>query len=346
MTAVDSGRSDVSGVADSSTRLGVVIVNYNTCGLLLTCLDRLHDELALLPSPSADGSPPASVVVVDNGSTDGSAQAVRRDHPWVHVEATGENLGFTAANNLQLRRWLSESGSRRPDFVLLLNPDAHLLPGALTALLRAAQSDPTIGAVVPSLSYPDGNFQHSAFRFPGLIQTALDLWPMARLMDRPINGRYPRRLYGKGVPFRIDCGLGACMLVRMTAVQAVGVLDEGFFMYCEELDWCKRMSDAGWAIMCVPSAKAIHVAGGSSSQAPGSSFAHLWRSRRRWMKKHAPGWRAHAFTWLVRAGMCSRELRDKWAAANGRLDSETRSQWRQYYREAAEAGHEHIRAGE
>ncbi len=298
-----------------SATLGAVVVSYNTRELLAACLNSLRDEIERLGLD-------AEVWVVDNDSADGSAEMVARDFPTLRLRAEDCNHGFTTANNLILEPW-SRAEAGCPDRVLLLNPDAALEPGALAAMLEVLAGAPDVAVVGPSLYYPDGRFQHAAFRFPGLLQTALDLFPIGRLQDRSINGRYPRARYAEGAPFEVDFVLGACMLIRGRALRQLGALDEGYFMYCEEIDWCRRAAEAGWRRLCVPAARVQHHAGASTGQPAfrSAAFINLWRSRRRYFAIHAPAWRRLLIEGLIRLGLAWRALGDWWAARRGRIDA-------------------------
>lgn len=283
--------------------LGVVIVSYQTRDLLDDCLRSVFAALAA----RQDGR--AQVWVVDNASTDGSAALVRERHPEARLVALERNVGFTAGNNRLLGPWARDAASC-PERILLLNPDAALLPGSLEALEAALSAREDAAVVGPALAFPDGRFQHAAFRFPGLVQTALDLWPMPRLAEHPINGRYPMARYEAGTPFPVDFVLGACMLLRGRALREVGPLDEGFFMYCEEIDWCRRALQAGWRSYCVPDARVLHHGGAASGRVSARSFRLKWESRLRYARKHEPAWKAAAMAALVRAGMRAQLRRD------------------------------------
>ncbi|HHS97072.1 MAG TPA: glycosyltransferase family 2 protein, partial [Chloroflexi bacterium] len=301
--------------------LTVVIVSWNVRDLLAACLRSLFADLERWGGA-------AEVWVVDNGSTDGTPEMVARDFPPVRLIASEENLGFAAGNNRAMREILGEGapqvagrGARgagrgaqvagrraqsagRRVHVWLLNPDTEVLPGATAALVEALESHPRAGVVGAKLLYPDGSLQHSAFRFPGLLQLAFDLFPLpARLYETPLNGRYPRRLYEGTAPFPVDHPLGAAMMVRTEAIRQVGLLDEGFRMYCEEIDWCWRMRKAGWKALCVPTAQVVHHAGQSTKQVPIPSFVNLWTSRARLYRKHHGPVRRRLARALVRMGM-------------------------------------------
>ncbi len=274
--------------------LTVIIVSWNVRDLLAACLRSLQADLA-----RADLS--ADIWVVDNGSTDGTPEAVARDFPAVRLLARRDNPGFAAANNQALRAALETAP---PRYFWLLNPDTEVLPGAAAALLAAMESCSHAGVAGAKLLYPDGSLQHSAFRFPGLVQLAFDLFPFPpRLYETRLNGRYPRHLYDGVSPFFVDHPLGAAMMVRREAVEQVGLLDEGYRIYCEEIDWCWRMRRAGWRALCVPAARVVHHVGRSTAQVPLSSFVNLWTSRARlYARHHGPVTRCLARI-LVRIGM-------------------------------------------
>ena len=277
--------------------LAVIIVSWNVRGLLTACLRSLLADL--------DGvEHTADVWVVDNASVDGTAEMVAQAFPDVHLIACDDNLGFVKANNLALRRVIDRPTLK---YVWLLNPDTEVQPGATAALIQALESGPRVGMAGPRLLNPDGSLQHSAFHFPGLVQLAIDLFPFpARWYDTRLNGRYPRAFYQRETPFLIDHPLGASMMVRAGAIAEVGLMDEDFFMYCEEVDWCWRMKEAGWQILCAPTALVIHHAGQSSSQVRVSSFVNLWKSRARLYARHYGPLKRRLASALVQVGMVLR----------------------------------------
>jgi len=280
----------------SVPELSVVIVSWNVRELLKACLRSLLADLE-------QASLAAQVWVVDNASTDGTPAMVAEQFPAVHLIASHENRGFAAGNNLALRE-ISNLQSPISRYVWLLNPDTEVRSGATAALLTALEACPRAAVAGATLLYPDGSLQPSAFRFPGLVQLAFDLFHFPpRFYATSLNGRYPRRLYEGTAPFRVDHPLGAAMMVRAEVVAQVGLMDEGFTMYCEEIDWCWRMRRAGWQVLCVPTAHVVHHAGQSTAQAPIPSFVNLWTSRARlYARYHGPLTRRVACM-LVRAGM-------------------------------------------
>lgn len=285
--------------------LAVVIVTWNVRDLVVDALR------TLLADVGAHG-PETQVWVVDNASADGTVEAIRdqfpsENFPQVHLIASEENLGFAGGNNLALRRLGFENPSADPDSlprtVFLLNPDTRVQERAVRTLYDALFSAPKVGLVGARLAYEDGSFQHSAFRFPGVMQTALDLFPMPRLYESALNGRYPRALYDGDRPFPVDHVLGATMMLRREVIRQVGLFDEQFFMYCEEIDWAMRIRRAGWEILCVPAARVTHLEGRSTRQIRPESVLNLWRSRFRLYHKHYSPLRVALIRAVVRLGM-------------------------------------------
>ncbi len=256
---------------NTSPTLTVIIVSWNVKNLLDDCVLSLREEIKRTVART-------TVEVVDNASTDGSAEMLRERHPWVHLHAGTENLGFVRGNNLILERL------QQQDYVWLLNPDTTIRPGALSILLRFFEDHPRAGLIGPQLLNPDGSAQTSAFRFPDLLQPLFDLgWLPQRFYYTRFNGRYPDT---NGQPYRIDHPLGAAMMARGAAIQQVGVLDPQFFMYCEEIDWAWRMQKAGWEAWLVPEARVTHYGGASTNQARPATTAYLWESRAKLYRKH------------------------------------------------------------
>jgi len=310
-------------------KLAIVIVSYNVRELLAACLRSVFASLDRSPELAAE------VWVVDNASADGSAALVGDHFPQVRLLASDENLGFAGGNNAALRACgfsiqdaprVTDNVSRftshvPPDFVLLLNPDTEVLDDAIGRMARFLAQHPRVGGGGAQLQYPDGRFQHGAFSFPGLLQLWFDFFPPRprRLLDSRLNGRYPRRCYKRGEPFPIGFGLGAALMIRREAIEAVGLLDEGYFMYAEEIDWCWRMQRAGWRFYCVPAARVVHHGGASARQFREQSYLNLWRSRQRlYGRFYSPLRRWLAFC-IVRLGMWAESRRVRHAAAHGQI---------------------------
>ena len=314
--------------------LSILIVSYNVRELLRGCLKSVFESLARSHQLTAE------VWVVDNASADGSAEMVGRDFPQVRLIASPDNLGFTGGNNLALQMMgfrpiggeaamtrgnrllavASPPPDSMPRHVLLLNPDTVVQGDALAQMVAFLDGHPHAGGCGAQLAYPDGHFQHGAFRFPSLSQIAFDFYPPPGRLNRPVldsrlNGRYSQELVRSGQPFHVDFVLGAALMVRGEAIRQVGLLDEGYFMYCEEMDWQKRLSAAGWSISCVPAARVIHVGAASTSQFRGPMLVALWRSRFRYFNRYYSATFNRLAAWLVRHGMQAETNRAKRAAA-------------------------------
>lgn len=246
--------------------ISVIIVSYNTCEITLRCLRDLHTHLVC----------PAEVIVVDNASTDGSAQAVHREFPSVQVIRNDRNVGFSSANNQGMR---AAHGS----YFLLLNSDAFVTPGAVENLVAYLEKHPQAGVAGPRLLNADGTLQRSCHRFPSPARAWIDnLWISTLLPNHPTIGGYGRWDHDR--ERFVDFVSGACMLVRRAAYEHVGGFDEMFFMYAEETDWQRRMRTKGWLVGFTPGAKVVHL-GGASGGATGIR-RHVFESLDRYQYKH------------------------------------------------------------
>jgi N-acetylglucosaminyl-diphospho-decaprenol L-rhamnosyltransferase len=241
--------------------LEVVIVSHGAEGLLRRCLHSLQEY----PTRGE-----MRVTVVDSGSPDATPEMVAREFPEVRLERRG-NIGFSAANNLVLR----ESGAAA---VLLLNPDTEVYAGTLDAALARLRSDERIGMVGVKLVMENGELDHACKRsfptplsalahFTGIGRT--DAWLSFGGNDTPkLNhalNQYRATELGDDEPGEVDAINGAFMLCRAEAVHEVGLLDEGYWLYMEDLDWCHRFWDAGWKVFYEPAGTALHVKGASSA---------------------------------------------------------------------------------
>jgi N-acetylglucosaminyl-diphospho-decaprenol L-rhamnosyltransferase len=300
--------------------LGIVIVNWNVRDLLAGCLDSVYTDLA-----QAGGALTGVVCVVDNDSSDGSTEMVQSQFPSTQL-IVAENRGMGAGNNRGLRALADQY---QPFAFMVLNPDTVLRPGALRSLVDFLRANPRAGVAAPKLLYPDGRLQHAGFRFPGFIQALFDLYPpparLARLIDSPLNGRYPASLYQGGSPFPVDHTLGAAFVVRAEAAAECGWFDETFQMYCEEIDWQWRMARAGWERWVVPAAEIVHYAGQSTAQVKAESLARLWTSRRRlYVRYHTPALNA-VLNPLVRLAMRQRIRANHRRSQRGEMAADERA---------------------
>lgn len=277
--------------------LSVVILNYNTREHLRACLRSIQAEGST--SLSVNGAPlVAEAVVVDNASTDGSAQMVEREFPWVSVIRAPYNGGFAYGNNLAL-------GTTLGDAVLLLNPDTLVEPGALGELLSRLKARPEAAVVGPKLVRPDGSLHLAARRaFPTPLVSFFRLSGLSAMAPRShVLGRYNLANLHPDQPSEVDAVCGACMLVRCAAIDQVGGLDERYFMYAEDLDWCLRFRAAGWTIRYEPSAVVRHQHSTAARARRLATTYHFFRSMELFYRKHYARQYNPLVTGLVAAGI-------------------------------------------
>jgi N-acetylglucosaminyl-diphospho-decaprenol L-rhamnosyltransferase len=231
------------------TDLSVSVVSYRTPALLRQCLGALERERAQMDM---------DVTVVDNASGDGSAEMVADDFAWVRLIRNDRNLGFGAAHNQALR--IAEGR-----YVVILNSDATPRVGALQALVGFLDAHPGVAVAGPRLRYPDGRVQPSRRRFPTVATLLFESTQLQRFWpDNAVLRRYYMADRSDDEPQEVDWIVGACLCVRAQAAAEVGLFDERFFMYSEELDWCRRFRAAGWRVAYVPQAEVMHVEGASA----------------------------------------------------------------------------------
>jgi len=287
--------------------LSVAIVSWNVAPLLDRCLRSIYaslsqkvEKLGTSPPKSPRGQRPLGVsstscrpltievIVVDNASTDGSAQLVRESHPQVQLIANPTNAGFARANN----QAIAKSQGR---FILLLNSDTEVLGDALARMVGYMEAHPEVGVLGPQLLNADGSVQPSRRRFPTLAtafveSTIVQPWcSQGRLLSR-----YYVRDVPEDLPQEVDWLVGACLMVKRQVVEEVGSLDEHFFMYSEEMDWCYRIKRKGWKVAYLPTAQVIHHEGKSSEQAVASRHIYFNSSKVYYFHKHFGHWQGEA----------------------------------------------------
>jgi N-acetylglucosaminyl-diphospho-decaprenol L-rhamnosyltransferase len=245
--------------------LGIVIVNWNTRDLLRECLKSLE---------ASDPSVGRRVVVVDNASSDGSVAMVNAEFPTIKVIANPINGGFSQANNLGLRALGFDPACRTtpdvPRYALLLNPDTVLPPDALRRMIDRVDADPVIAIAGPRLVMPNGKLDLACRRsFP---TPEVSLWRMtglSKLFPKSRRfGRYNVTYLDEHLETEVDCVVGAFMMVRREAIDRVGLLDEAFWMYGEDIDWAFRIKQAGWKTLYYPKVTVLHVKRAASRQNP------------------------------------------------------------------------------
>ncbi|MEA3397137.1 MAG: glycosyltransferase family 2 protein [Chloroflexota bacterium] len=251
--------------------LSVIIVSWNVRELLRRALASLY--------ASWGDRPGLEIIVVDNDSDDDSVAMLRAEFPQVQVIANSDNRGFTVGNNQGLT-------CAHGDFLLLLNPDTEVEGEALWQLLDYANNHPRVGMLGPRLLNPDGSTQSSRRRFPTLPVLFLESTWLQGLLPRRVLRSYYAQEHPDAAVQTVDWITGAAMLTRREVVAQVGGLDEGFFMYSEELDWCRRIKEAGWKIVYYPEARIVHHEGKSSEQVVPARHSYFQSSKVYYTRKY------------------------------------------------------------
>ncbi len=272
--------------------LSIIIVNWNVKDLLRDCLN------SLLEAGRADPNLTMDIIVVDSASSDGSVEMVRTEFPDLPLIASDENLGYARGNNVGV-----EVATGR--YLFLLNPDTVVHPTALTEMVTYLDQHPEVGALGPQLLWPDETIQSSRRRFPthGSLfweSTLLGQW----FPDNQHIQRYHFADRSADQTQAVEWVVGAAILIRQEVWQQVGSIDEDFFMYFEETDWCRRCVDAGWEIHYLSTAKVTHYEGKSSEQVVAQRAIRFQRSKIRYTRKYfGNGWATilRLFLWLTYA---------------------------------------------
>jgi GT2 family glycosyltransferase len=269
--------------------------------IVVTYRSAAHVGAALEALASAAGRLEVELVVVDNASGDGTPDLVRRQAPDARLILNGSNRGFAAAVNQAAR---AAAGRH----LLLLNPDARPLPDCVSRLVAELDALPEAALAGPQLVGPDGAPQPSAWRALGLLSLAYD----ALLLHNLVPRSRLRRVRPTGrEPVDVECLSGACLLVRRAAFEALGGLDERFFIYFEDTDLAVRARAAGYRVRLVPAAQAVHLVGGSSFQDRREFLVRFHQSRRRYLAKHHRGPKGAALRILHGAGFAVRATVDR-----------------------------------
>ncbi len=250
--------------------VSVIIVNWNTRDLLLACLRSLEEER----------TPAREVIVVDNASTDGSAERIMAEYPDVRLIASPDNLGWSKGNNVGAK---ASSGR----FLFLLNPDTEVRPGALGELIRLMEARPEAGACAPKLLNPDGSLQPSLRRFPEPRHLLWDALGLAKRYPRSRRfAAYRMGDFDYDQVAEVEQPMGAALFIRRETWEQVGGMDESFPIFFNDVDWCYRAVKAGWRILFDPAAEVIHHGGSSTRQVKPRMITESHRSLERFYRKH------------------------------------------------------------
>lgn len=244
----------------------VIIINWNTKELLINCLNSVYGTVKTLAF---------EVWVVDNGSTDGSVEAIKTVFPDVRLIENKKNLGFAQANNQALRQMNGR-------YAVLLNSDAILTNGAVETIIRFMDKNNNISICGGQLLNADDSKQNSIANIPTLATELLNKSLLRRLFPK----KYPGKEHYFKEPIGVDSIVGACMVVRKEAIDDVGLLDESYFFFLEETDWCLNMRKRGWKVFYHPDAKIYHLQGQSAAKVNMKARIEYWRSRYIFFKKN------------------------------------------------------------
>jgi GT2 family glycosyltransferase len=254
--------------------LSTVVVHYRSLDTLPTCLNALD---------AASRGMARETVVVDNASSDDVAAWIARERPEARLITNSENLGYAKAVNQGI------AGSRG-EFVLVMNPDCFLEKDAVLVMMRHARENPWVGIVGPQLLTEDGSIEYSARSFPDAFSFLFNRYSLLTrwFPDNPFSRRYLLTDWDHRTVRDVDWVSGACMLVRRAAIDAVGPMDPAFFMFNEDVDWCRRMGNGGWKVTYVPEARATHRIGASRTRVSNHLILERHRGMMRYFHKHHP----------------------------------------------------------
>lgn len=276
--------------------LSIVVVNWNTRELLAQCLASVEANFerrnsSATPLPAANPLEPITyeLFVVDNASTDGSAQMVVEHFPWVHLIANSENVGFARANNQAIH----QSTGR---YILLLNSDTEVYPSALETMVQFMEGQPQAGGCGPRLLNADDSLQPSCHP---MLTPGREFWRLLFLDWLWRRATYVQGRWDWGTPHLVEVIKGACFMLRRAALDQVGLLDEEYFMYTEEMDLCYRLIQAGWQLWWVPQAVVKHYGEASSRQVAEAMYVQLYRSKVQFHRKFGGMRRADRFKRLI-----------------------------------------------
>jgi GT2 family glycosyltransferase len=262
-------------------RLSIIVVTSNSEGFIAKCLKSLEELRSLS----------AEVLVVDNASGDATTKIIRQHFPWAKLIENEMNLGFAKANNIGIR-----AASASSDYLCLINPDVVVLPGCVQKLLNFMEHNVSVGLVGPAMIGSDGALGRSCMRFPNLWNCLCDAFALYRAFPHSaMFGGHDMHDYSPDRVQDVDILNGWFWLVRRQAVDQVGLLDERFFMYGEDIDWCVRFKQMGWRLVYYPLTKAIHYGGASSAKDPVRFYIEMQKANLQYWKKHKRAFAEAAF---------------------------------------------------
>jgi GT2 family glycosyltransferase len=274
--SVPAGRTDSCQLSADSYQfdLSIITVSWNVRDLLRDCIRSVDAGRGLLH---------LEMIVVDSASSDGSVDMIKQEFPWVELIASEENLGFPGGNNVGIARAKGRN-------ILLLNPDTVILDDALQVMVHYIDQHVDIGALGAKILNPDLSIQSSRRRFPTMLTAIFESTWLESVAPPAILRDYYTRDLPDDESADVDWVTGACLMVPRLVIDQVGPLDEEYFMYSEELDWCRRIKDAGWRVIYLPQAQIIHHVGKSSEQAVTDRHINFQRAKLRYFRKYHGRW--------------------------------------------------------
>ena len=281
-------------------QLDIVILNYNRGDLLRNCLRSVF---------ASETKHKLGVWVVDNASADNSVAIARAEFPQARLIVNERNTGFSAGNNLALRQIIASGSAEATHYLMLLNNDTVVEPDALDRLVEYLEEQPTVGAVGPKLLLLDGSLDLACRRsFPTPTVSFYRMTGLSKLFPRsPRFGRYNLTYLDPDVETEVDALVGAAMVVRAEVAREVGLLDEQFFMYGEDVDWCYRIKSYGWRIVYDPRAVIHHHKRAASSRRAIPSIRAFYDAMRIFHRKHYAQRTPAPVNWLIETGITLKE---------------------------------------
>lgn len=255
--------------------ISLIIVNWNVKELLDNCLASLYTAI----NQPQNNLPAIEIIVVDSASDDDSVAMIRDKYPNVKLLSQDENVGFTRGNNIGFR----EAQGR---YLFLLNPDTEIIDNALSTLFDYMENHADIGIIGTHTLNTDGTHQSTRRRFPTLITGIFESTWLSAYAPQSIDNHYKMLDTDDNAILEVDWVQGSAMLVRRDIYETLGGLDEGYVMYSEEMDWCKRTKDTGWKVIYHGEAFITHYGGKSSDQVGAFKHIHFHTSKLRYFRKH------------------------------------------------------------
>ena len=274
--------------------LSIIIVNYNTSKLIIQALNSVYKNSKNINF---------EIIVVDNASKDDSVEMIKKHFPQVILIQNNENLGFSKANNIAIKRSIGE-------YILLLNSDTIVMEDTLEKMIKYMNDNPDVGASGCKVVLPDGSLDKACKRsFPTPQNALYNALKLDRLFPQSkVFGEYNLTYLDENEIHDVDCLVGAFMMVRREVIEQVGLLDEDFFMYGEDIDWCYRIKQAGWRIVYYPKTKIIHYKGGSSKKKNTKIIYEFHRAMYLFFEKHYKDRYSILLRYVVYLGIFSKML--------------------------------------